>query len=148
MNANPIRIALLAAAVAIAAVALAPAAEAGSAPLHERCVNVAPPGQFCRRCVDVGYHTGSCCQNVGTCGCIYVECRAALPSKEEAGEGLLLAAEPTTTECEADTGLEPQASADEGEAAAEASVTEAASTEAASNETEVVEADSTEPADA
>lgn len=59
------------------------------------CKNVAPPGEFCRRCVDAGVWTGHACQDLGSCGCQYLECAAAAPSlstDEEAGEGTALVA--------------------------------------------------------
>lgn len=45
-----------------------------SAGCEGECVNIAPPGQFCRRCMDAGEFTGVACKDIGSCGCIFVQC--------------------------------------------------------------------------
>ncbi len=50
---------------------------------HGLCKNVAPPGEFCRRCVDAGTYTGVACQDVGACGCFYVRCPYGLSQLSE-----------------------------------------------------------------
>lgn len=109
LKATPIRIACLCTLLAAVALALPQPAQASDG--HERCVNVAPPGEFCRRCVDVGYYTGACCTNIGACGCIYVECPGsfAASSSEVTAEELLFAAELTpTAEAEPAAGPAPE----------------------------------------
>ena len=73
-----------------ALVALAQPAEACTL----QCEIVAP---FCKQCVDTGSYTGAVCQQVGSCGCRYVQvqCLAAASEAPELPE--FLEAEPALT---------------------------------------------------
>jgi hypothetical protein len=74
----------------VALVAIAQPAEACTL----QCQIVAP---FCKACVDTGSYTGAVCQQVGSCGCRYVQVVCLASASEAAELPGFLEAEPVLT---------------------------------------------------